>query len=56
MWVIGIVVVVLALVALAVWVRSFRQRYGGPEHEVVDEQAPPASERDTTWDPRERYE
>lgn len=47
---IGIVVILVALVALAVWTRVHRGRA-----DSGDKRGLPA-DRPTTWDPRERYE
>lgn len=51
----GLIVVVVA-VALVVWYRSYRLRAEPPPPELTDDVPGPPAERDSTWDPRERYE
>jgi hypothetical protein len=55
---IGGIVIVLALIGLFVWYRSYRVRDETPPPELAEgaPPPPPPEERDETWDPRRRYD
>lgn len=54
-WLVGAVVIVLALVGMALWRRAYLARGVTPPTEVDETQGLPEG-RPTRWDPRERYE
>lgn len=52
----AVVVVIVALLAMAVWVRAKRARYGVDPTETPRQKQGLPEDRPTAWDPRERYE
>lgn len=55
MWIVGGVVIVVALIALIAWLRV-RSTQEPPPPELTDPESGPPEERDPTWDPRRRYD